>query len=555
MKKFILKSQNIKSSLHWARKKTIILIAGVFIIAAGSFYFSRQGSVKKTGTQASYVRTTILKRTTLNNSISVSGTVESAAVSNVTTNQSLTVKSIPVQVGDWVQAGDVICVLDSVEIDKSITRAQEKLQESIETAQEALNTAEQNYTWAKSDAETAWNTKTEKEQAMNAAKSALDSAQSSIDAFQAKADQAQAAYQSAVQAENQALNDWNSAIADGTCAASGCDAENAYNQAKTNSEQARTDSSAAEQELKTVQSAMNYDSLSAYYNAALSAYEQAEKAWNTARDYRDTCESRVSDAKETLTKNASSDELEDLQEKLAQCTLTAETAGKVTAINVTVGSMAGNNTTIATIQDTESLKVAVTIPEYDIQNVEAGMRAVITSDATEDEIEGTLTQISPVASSGNSTGFSAEITVNTQDSGLYVGINANAEIIQSTVDNVFVVPIDAVGTNEAGSQVVFVRESGSGADGVFRAVEVTTGAENDYYIEIRSDELSEDMEICSSADPEQAKVSSTGNDSEMQFPSIGGADIEFSMPEGGSMPSSGPSGNGGGGMPGGRGGN
>lgn len=194
----------------------------------------------------------------------------------------------------------------------------------------------------------------------------------------------------------------------------------------------------------------------------------------------------------------------------------------------------------------------MTIPEYEIQNVELGMTAKITTDATEGEIEGTLTQISPVASSQNG-GFSAEVTVTTPNSGLYVGINATVEIIQSTIDNVFVVPIDAVGTNEAGESIVFVKESGSGTDAVFKEVVVTTGEENDYYVEISSAELSEGMEVRSSADPEQAQVN--GSESGEQVQMNGGMQIDMGggMPSG-EMPSGGPGGNGGG-APGGRGGN
>lgn len=277
---------------------------------------------------------------------------------------------------------------------------------------------------------------------------------------------------------------------------------------------------------------MNYDALAAAYTSAQTAYNSAVNAWNTARNQRDTWETKVTEAKEALEKASASDALDDLYEKRENCTLRAETTGKVTAINVTVGSMAGNNTTIATIQDTEALKISVTIPEYEIQNVELGMSAKITTDATEGEIEGTLTQISPVASSQNSTGFSAEVTVTTPDSGLYVGINATVEIIQSSVDNVFVVPIDAVGTNDQGEAVVFVKESGSGADAVFKEVSVTTGEENDYYIEISSSQLSEGMEVRSSADPEQAQVNMTeGNAQDLS----NNAGVQFDM--GGAMPS------------------
>lgn len=553
-----MKSRLSLKSLHWSKKKTLILVIGICLAGAGSFYFSRQGTTKKNTTQASFIRTTVLKKTTLDNSISLTGTVESASVSNVTTNQSLAVKSIPVQVGDWVEAGDVICILDTEEIDKNIQKTLESLQENIDNAKDALASAEENLTWAQSDADSAWNTMAEKETAMNNAQAAYDSARSSVDAFQANVDQAQAAYQSAVEAENQALSTLNSAVSDGTCSGledTACAAGSAYDAAKQASSEAKSKADSAEQDLKSAQSAMNYDALAATYNTAQSAYNTALNAWNTARNNRDNCQTKVDDAKEAVTKASSSDTLDDLYEKKENCTLTAETAGKVTAINVTVGSMATNNTTIATIQDTDALKITVTIPEYEIQNVELGMSARITTDATEGEIEGTLTQISPVASSQNSTGFSAEVTVTTADSGLYVGINATVEIIQSTVDNVFVVPIDAVGTNDAGESIVFVKESGTGVDAVFKEVVVTTGEENDYYVEISSDELSEGMEVRSSADPEQAQVNSSESSEQVQMGNEGiQIDMGGSMPSG-EMPSGGGPGGNGGGAPGGRGGN
>lgn len=555
-----MKFQFSLKSLRWTRKKTLILVVGVCLAGAGSFYFSRQGTTRKNTTQASFIRTTVLKKTTLNNSISLTGTVESASVSNVTTNQSLAVKSIPVQVGDWVEAGDIICVLDTDEIDKNIEKTLESLQENIDNAKDSLASAEENLTWAQSDADSAWNTMAEKESAMNSAKTAYESARSSVDAFQANVDQAQAAYQSAVEAENQALSALNSAISDGTCTGledTACAAGSTYAAAKQASADAKSKADSAEQDLKSAQSAMNYDTLAAAYNTAQSAYNTALTAWNTARNNRDSWQTKVEDAKEAVTKASSSDTLDDLYEKKENCTLRAETAGKVTAINVTVGSMATNNTTIATIQDTDALKITVTIPEYEIQNVELGMTAKITTDATEGEIEGTLTQISPVASSQNG-GFSAEVTVTTPNSGLYVGINATVEIIQSTVDNVFVVPIDAVGTNDAGESIVFVKESGSGSDAVFKEVVVTTGEENDYYVEISSTQLSEGMEVRSSADPEQAQVN--GSESGEQVQMNGGMQIDMggAMPAGempaGQMPAGGPGGNGGG-APGGRGGN
>ena len=66
-----MKFQFSLKSLRWTRKKTVILVVGVCLTGAGSFYFSRQGTTRKNTTQASFIRTTVLKKTTLNNSISL----------------------------------------------------------------------------------------------------------------------------------------------------------------------------------------------------------------------------------------------------------------------------------------------------------------------------------------------------------------------------------------------------------------------------------------------------------------------------------------------------
>lgn len=67
----------------------------------------------------------------------------------------------------------------------------------------------------------------------------------------------------------------------------------------------------------------------------------------------------------------------------------------MTEIGATVGSIV--NGSVAVIQDTETLQLAVTIPEYDIADVAVDMEVRITTDATDGEIAGTLSQISPVA--------------------------------------------------------------------------------------------------------------------------------------------------------------
>ncbi len=529
------------------KKKAAVIGAVVLAAAVLVFYTARSGTLQQDPVSASFVRTTVLQKTSLDHSISLSGTVESAEVSTVTTSQTLTVQSIPVQVGDWVEAGDVICVLDSTEVEKSIADAQQTLQEAVNNAQENLSTAQQNLSWAQEEADTAYSAMTAAQEQQSGAQSALQAAQDSISAFQSAVDSASAVLQNATAALNNAL----SAAQDNPDDAS---LSQQVQQCQAEVTAAQQDLSTAQSELSSAQSAMNIESLQAAATSAATAYDQALSTWNSARDYRDSCQQQVESAQQALTDASADDTLEELQQTLANCTLTAPTAGKITAINVTVGAMAGNNTTIAEIQNTDSLKIAVTIPEYEIQNVELGMTARITTDATEGTIEGTLTQISPVASSDSgSSGFSAEVSVNTADSGLYVGINATVEIIQSTTEDVFVVPLDAIGINEAGESIVYVLESGTALEGQWREVVVTTGDSNDYYVEIASDQLSEGMEIRSSASLDQAQVSAEeqeeteqGSQDNVQIDMGGMPSATEQRPFGGEMPGGGNGGPGGG---------
>lgn len=63
-----------------------------------------------------FIRTTTLRKTSLEDSISSTGLVASNNVSNVTTNLNAAVKSVEVSVGDYVEEGDVIVTLDTVKL-------------------------------------------------------------------------------------------------------------------------------------------------------------------------------------------------------------------------------------------------------------------------------------------------------------------------------------------------------------------------------------------------------------------------------------------------------
>ena len=129
-------------------------------------------------------------------------------------------------------------------------------------------------------------------------------------------------------------------------------------------------------------------------------------------------------------------------------------------MNATVGSAV--NGAAATIQNTDKLKIAISIAEYDIGQVKVGMKAIITSDVMDGEVNGTYPRSRPLPPGRVLLfGFTAEITVDDENSG-QVGTNAKAKIILSTTENVFTVPLDAIEEKEDGTSVICEDRRGLG---------------------------------------------------------------------------------------------
>lgn len=525
-------------------KKALIAVVLILVLAAaGLWYFRlrRPVALPAAAQGGSYVRTVTLQKGTLDDSISASGTVESSDVSNVTTDLKYTVKTVNVQVGDMVEAGDVICTLDTESLEKSIEKAREALADSMAQAEKNYQKAQESLAEAQTNASEAWTEMEEAESAKNDAWSAYDSASSKVSSFQTEADNAAAWQESALSALNDAMavtaqkqtayNDaygaWKTE-SDRQLAADYQPAEGdaeklaglqtameeaqaqldaataAQTSAQTTYDQASQQAQEKQKALSDAQNTVGLTGLQTAYQQAQSAYEQAQTAYEQAVKNQETAQETCDDALESYNKSTESDELTDLQEQLEQCTLTAETSGKVTAVNATVGSMIEG--AAATIQNTDSLKVAITIPEYDIESVQVGMTARITSDVTDKEVSGTLSQISPTATGGgsSSSSFAAEVTVNDADSGLLIGTNAKVEIILSTTEDVFTVPLDAIGENEAGESVIYVQTGEQDGEPVFEEMAVTVGEQNDYYAQISGAELEEGLVVRASADADEA---------------------------------------------------
>lgn len=576
----------------------IIAIVLILAIVFGIMFFTN----KKDTTSYSYIRTNTLSYGSLDNSISTTGTVESAETSNVTSSLNYTVKTIAVSVGDKVKKGDIICTLDTKELEDQIEKEQNNLSKTIKSAQNSYNSAKENYDNAKKKLD---NYKSELDSAkktLNTAKTPYNSAKNSIKSYQSQYDKALKAYNKAGKDFVSAQSKYNSALTNftnkkidkstlisvaksylnaiqnlygglnigavdissgsstsGSASASANSSQSfggmasanvassssttvtvtqtaedlaktvtakVYSLTNTNITSTKSDNTLYKLSLKVKQlqnakSASNYYNLESEYTTAKTAYDTVKQTYEQYKDSVTQADNQLTQVKEQLDNASQSDTLNDLKDNLSDCNIKANQDGTITALNATVGSSVsgggsasaaavsalgsgssssgGSSSAIATISNLDKLKISITISEADITNAKTGLSCYITSDASDETFQGTLTQIDPVANESGT--FGAEVTVDSENSGLLVGMNASVEILVNSTDNVFSVPIDAVGNdNDNKGDYIYRKTSGEGTDMNFEKVYVTTGSKNDYYIEVSADSLKEGDVIRSTAD-------------------------------------------------------
>lgn len=113
------------------KKKRIILAGGILVVAAGIIagirMYGRQKNMKAMEESRNRIETVQVTKQNLIDSISVTGTIASADAWDVSASaKDVEVLQVNYEVGDYVNAGDVIVVLDSADIELNLTQAQNK---------------------------------------------------------------------------------------------------------------------------------------------------------------------------------------------------------------------------------------------------------------------------------------------------------------------------------------------------------------------------------------------------------------------------------------------
>ena len=428
-------------------KKPIIICAVILVIISvlgfRTFSAGRNSS-------ADNVPHTILSKTELINSISVSGNIKSQNAQNIYSTLNFPVKEIYVSLGDQVVAGDALAKLDTASLEMDIAQQRSTINNSQKTSAIDLENKKNIYQ----------NTKSLYENDLN---SELINAENSVKTAEVDLQTKRTTY------ENNKVLFKSSFIS-----------EQELNQSETNYKLAVT----------------NYDKSVSTLRTTKAKVEQDLK----------TAEANLKNAEVNYSNDSQRIALQKLEKNLTDSVIKAPVGGTVTAIYAVVGSP--GNGLLFVIEDTENLIVTTYVKEYDAGKVHPGQMVTIKSDATGEKIlNGKINKISPT-STKNTAGetitsstveFETEVTILDHDPEFKIGMNTRLNIILEKKASVYAVPYDAVTVNSNGQNIVYIISEVNGKQ-IIKELVVETGMETDLYTEVSGTGLSDGVLVVNDAE-------------------------------------------------------
>ena len=279
------------------KKKIIGVVCGVVAVAVvGGYLLLNQNSGASV-----MVSTETLQQMDLQNTVSLTGVVESETDRKVYSTLSYLVESVNVQVGDVVQAGDVLAQLDTEQLEMDIAQQQAAVDASnsqsahqIEVNRKAYENAVENYeNGLDSNAISAESGVNQAESSLTQAEYGVDSAQLQVDAAEAAVRDARENYYITRDQLNGNVDDAREALDEAEDALA--EAQAAYNSAvaEANSKVTSAAANAAQKQQEFEQAKKDWDEFQKTHGAdrkdaqtkwseAKKAYEDAYIAYNTA---------------------------------------------------------------------------------------------------------------------------------------------------------------------------------------------------------------------------------------------------------------------------------
>lgn len=435
--------------------------------------------------------TASVEKKDLKKEVSVNGTIGSVNKQTVECElANLEVTQVNVKVGDVVKAGDVICTLDNTTIQKKLENAQTAANLAEQKSKQGITNAQTSYDNAVADQNTNASRKaqavTDTYNGWQTAIAERDGANIAYQQAVTNRSNAEAAYKTALEAAGAA--DTNPATADGSV----CQAEHdAWALAVQNESTANATLSTAQEKVVTTEAAYKDAVQSQQDTATADSRKIAEQSASLAGAKIDAQSNAGGETASTI---------DELKKQLDECTVVAPIDGTITSLKVEPGKVYQNGE-IATIQDESSLLVNATVDQFTISDIKEGMDATIQTDTTGDlDMAGTLSFISPVPKSevdnnGKttvSTNYEIQATFKEPNDRLRLGMNAKTTILIDEKKNALSVPASCIQTDGDRTYITVLVDE---ATGETKEIDVTTGLETAYDVEISGNGVKEGLEV------------------------------------------------------------
>lgn len=487
------------------RKLVVFLIIILIIVGLGVLINIK--AKKALGDLMDAMKGTVaeVERQSLVESLSATGNISSLETCNVTANVSnVEVLEVLVEIGDQVQAGDVLAIFDSTNLQMNLDSTETNME--VAKAKSGINVSSSARGLNEAQETEAVQIGRDYEDAQKAYEKYLDALKD--------VDDAQSQYDTAVNYYEFRLKEYND-YRDGY---SDYDEYDFLHKTERGAEY-KSNLTSAESDKNSKKSALDSkidaaDSALTSYKSVIRTYEDhVRNDDSTIMTRNDSLKSAQLDSK-TATLSAEI-QRKQYQDQVDACVVTAPSDGVVTAVNIYEGNMY-TGSTIVTLQDISGLEITSEIDEYDIAKVKVGQRVVFKTNGTGDqEFEGVIKTIAPTATKSTTSQTNTSITykvkttiLNPSDD-LKLDMTAKMSIILNEKDDVLTVPYDAVQTDDEGKfYVELANDNDLGANTASSSknkaaslvaererVYITRGIASDYYIEITGDGIEEGVKV------------------------------------------------------------
>jgi RND family efflux transporter MFP subunit len=422
------------SRLSRRSRRTIWIVAAVLVLAVGggvtyAILHARAASSSQTAT----LQTATARQGNLVLEASGTGTMMAAQDTYLSFTSGGKLTELDVNLGDQVQAGQLLAQIDDTSQQAQLTQARQTLAQLTSPA--ALATARQ------------------------------DVAQAQLDLYNAQV------------ARNSLTNWYNedayqNALAGYTIAQDNlARAQEMYDQASGNVARAR-----AFQNLYGAKKAL----ANAQFYVNIYSSKPSQRQIDEAQATLDLAQARLTEAQNylaaltggTVPEDATGDALaqlnqaeqnvEDAQKAVDDTRLDAPFAGTVMEVNGAVGDTVSNS--VIRVANLDALVVQFYMDSEDWSNVKVGYKTNVTFDALPDQVfTGVVTEVYPgLVSVQGSSMVEGLLTLDQSysDIKLPVGVTAAVDVISAEADNAVLIPVEALHELSAGQYAVFVMENG-----------------------------------------------------------------------------------------------